>query len=199
MSLAADLLVSPRMLTASCTSLPRIRSATRRTFCAEACRCRNRAVTSMSRSSAPASGLLRRSRWRGRRGRRGARRRRRPHRGLRRLLAAVAAEGAGHRELAELVAHHVLAHVHRDELEPVVHRDRVAHHLGNDRRAPRPGLDDPLVAARVHRRHLVEQVAVTEEALLERTRHPISLPVGRYLRLRRRTIIESVRLLLRVL
>jgi hypothetical protein len=40
-------------------------------------------------------------------------------------LGGVTLELARRRELAELVADHVLGDVHRDELPPVVHRDRV--------------------------------------------------------------------------
>src|SRR5450759_2782774 len=40
----------------------------------------------------------------------------------RRRLHRVSLEGAGRRELAQLVSHHVLGHIHRDELLPVVHR-----------------------------------------------------------------------------
>src|SRR3954453_2688083 len=83
------------------------------------------------------------------------------------LLAAVAAEGAGHGELAQLVPHHVLADVDRDEFRPVVHRDRVADPLRRDRRAARPGLDHPTLAPIVHRRYLVGEVIVDEVALLQ--------------------------------
>ena len=54
---------------------------------------------------------------------------------------------AGRRELAELVADHVLGHQHRHELVAVVDAEGQADELRQDRRAPRPGLDD-LVAAR---------------------------------------------------
>src|SRR5215475_6554972 len=115
------------------------------------------------------------------------------------LLAAVSTEGAGLGELPQLVPHHVLADVDRDELRPVVHRDRVPDHVGDDRRAPGPGLDHPLLAAVVHRRHLLLQVIVDEITLLERTRHRLPpVPAG-YFWLRRRTIMLAVRLLLRVL
>src|SRR5207249_336025 len=59
----------------------------------------------------------------------------------RRLLrATVRPERAGHRKFTEPVAHHVLGHVHGDELLAVVDGDRVADELGRDRRAPGPGL-----------------------------------------------------------
>src|SRR3954469_12148453 len=83
------------------------------------------------------------------------------------LLAAVTTEGAGHGELAQLVPHHVLADIDRDEFRPVVHRDRVADHLRRDRRAARPGLDHPALAPIVHRRYLVGEVIVDEVALLQ--------------------------------
>ena len=50
-------------------------------------------------------------------------------------------EGAGRRELAELVTDHLLGDVHRDELLAVVDAERQADELRQDRRAPRPGLD----------------------------------------------------------
>src|SRR5262249_21625395 len=58
------------------------------------------------------------------------------------LVARVVMEGARRRELAELVAHHLLGDVHRDELLAVVDAEREADELRQDRRAPRPGLDD---------------------------------------------------------
>ena len=62
------------------------------------------------------------------------------------LSARVAVEGPGRRELAELVADHVLGHQHRDELLAVVDAEGQPDELRQDGRAPRPGLDD-LVAA----------------------------------------------------
>src|SRR4051812_1474927 len=56
-------------------------------------------------------------------------------------------------------------------LAPVVHGDRVPEHVGNDRRAPRPGLDDVLRVLLVLDFHLLEQVVVDERALLEAARH----------------------------
>src|SRR4029078_5107248 len=56
------------------------------------------------------------------------------------LVARVGREGAGRRELAELVTDHLLGDVHRDELLAVVDAERQADELRHDRRAPRPGL-----------------------------------------------------------
>src|SRR5947209_2245231 len=98
------------MLRASSTFLPRTRSTTRRTFCGDAFRYLNVAVASIAI-------LL----FRGRRRCRFC--------CLLDLLAAVAPERAGERELAELVPDHVLGDVHRHELAAVVHGQRVADHL----------------------------------------------------------------------
>src|SRR4029450_11243925 len=93
-----------------------------------------------------------------------------PH-SCRPLLRAVDAEGPGRRELAELVADHGLRDVHGHVLAPVVDRDRVPDHVGDDRRAPRPGADHPLVALAVQLVDLLQQVVVHEGTLLPPTRH----------------------------
>src|SRR6478672_1900917 len=79
----------------------------------------------------------------------------------------VALEGPRGGELAELVPDHRLGDEHRDVLTAVVHGDRVPEHVGDDRRAARPGLDDCLGALVVRYVHLLEQVVVNERALLE--------------------------------
>src|SRR6185312_6971449 len=60
------------------------------------------------------------------------------------VVLFVTLERPGQRELAELVPDHRLGHKDGHVLASVVHRDRVPEHLGDDRRAPRPGLDDVL-------------------------------------------------------
>src|ERR671913_216154 len=72
-------------------------------------------------------------------------------------LAAMAAEGPRRRELAELVAHHVLGHVQLDEVPPVVDREVLAHELGHDGAGTRPRLDRIAVAGVVGAVHLLEQ------------------------------------------
>ena len=57
------------------------------------------------------------------------------------LVARVRLERARRRELAELVADHVLGDQHRDVLPAVVDGDREADHVRQDHRAARPGLD----------------------------------------------------------
>src|SRR6266404_3212931 len=114
--------------------------------------------------------------------------------GLDRLLVAgVSVEGAGGGELAQLVPHHVLGDEHRDELAPVVHRERVPHQVGKDGRAARPRLHHLLLVLPVHVLHLLDQVAVDERALLDRTCHQRT-PLSRRLMMN-----LVVRLLTRVL
>src|SRR2546421_6240793 len=62
------------------------------------------------------------------------------------LLAGVVAERARRRELAELVTDHRFGDVDGDVLAAVVHRDRVPDHVGDDRGATAPRLDDLLLA-----------------------------------------------------
>src|ERR1700743_2517170 len=57
------------------------------------------------------------------------------------LVARVGREGAGRRELAELVTDHFLGDVHRDELLAVVDAERQSDELRQDGAATRPGLD----------------------------------------------------------
>src|SRR6195952_1820224 len=61
---------------------------------------------------------------------------------LRLLVGRVAREGAGRRELAELMPHHLLGNVHRDVLLPVVHTEGEPDELREDRGAAAPDLDD---------------------------------------------------------
>src|SRR5512141_1122491 len=91
-------------------------------------------------------------------------RRSRRRRGL--LGRAVAAEDPRRGELAQLVADHVFRDVHGDELVPVVDRQRVAHELGRDRRAARPGLDDAALVRLVHALDLLQELRVDEGTLL---------------------------------
>src|SRR6478609_7961390 len=87
------------------------------------------------------------------------------------VVLHVAAEGAGGREFAQLVADHGLGHEHRDVLATVVDGDRVPEHRGDDHRATRPGLDDVLGTGFVLDDDLAKQVLVDEGALLKATRH----------------------------
>src|SRR5262245_38871228 len=89
------------------------------------------------------------------------------------LVAGMAVEGAGGRELAELVADRVLRDEHRDELAAVVNGEGEADHLGRDRRSARPGLDDPLLTGVGQRLDLLQQMAVDEWAFLDGACHAV--------------------------
>src|SRR5947199_128939 len=129
---------------ASPTDFPRIWSSTSRAL---------RADTRTKRALASVRMALRLPRGRGR--------------GL--LGRAVRLERAGHRELAQPVADHVLGDVDRDELLAVVDGERMAHELRRDRRAARPGLQHLLLAAPVQLLHPRQEGLVAVRPLLERT------------------------------
>src|SRR6476659_105329 len=117
------------------------------------------------------------------------------------VVLDVPTEGAGGRELAQLVPDHRLGHEDRDVLAAVVHREGVAEHVGDDRRATRPGADHVLGALCVLSVHLGEQVVVDERALLQAAWHicRTPLPAQRFLLARRRrTIMASLAFRLRV-
>src|SRR5918995_1841330 len=125
---------------ASPTGWPRTRSATRRHFCGEMRAWRRIAETCIC--------LLRRR--------------------LDLLGRGVALENPGRRELAELVADHVLGHEHRHVLAAVVHRDREPDHVRQDHRAARPGLDRAAVVLVARDLDLPGEVQIHERAFLQR-------------------------------
>ena len=112
---------SARMLSASPTFLPRIRPATRLSFCARAADRGRRPQALPCRR--PCGGMLA------------------CPSALALLVGGVAGEVARRRELAELHADHVLVDRDRHELAAVVDVEGQADELRQDRRAARPGLD----------------------------------------------------------
>lgn len=111
------------------------------------------------------------------------------------VVLLVAAEGAGGRELAQLVTDHGLGHEHGDVLASVVDRDRVTQHGRDDHGPTGPGLDDVLGAGFVLHDHLAKQVIVDEGPFL-RLRGIFSYSYLRFLpALRRRTMYLSLSLL----
>src|SRR5664279_4932169 len=79
----------------------------------------------------------------------------------------VAAERAGWGELTETVADHVLGHVDRDVLLAVVDGDGMPDEIGEYDRRTRPGLDDLLLVALVHRLDAPLEALLDEPALLD--------------------------------
>src|ERR1019366_5044370 len=93
---------------------------------------------------------------------------------LRRHLHRVSLEGAGGRELAQLVSHHILGHIHRDELLPVVHRHGVPHELRKDGGSPRPGAHHLLLVGRRQHRQLGFQVSIGKRSLFYASAHSLT-------------------------
>src|SRR5438552_10885905 len=90
------------------------------------------------------------------------------------LVAGMAVEGAGRRELAEFVADHVLGHQHRDEFMAVVDAKGQPDELREDRRPARPGADH-LVTARGERLPgFLQQIAVDKGTFPYRAGHALS-------------------------
>src|SRR6185369_4519038 len=137
---AAFFCVNSSVLSARPTFLPRIRSATRRPLSTDSRTPRTIALVSIVCSLA--LGLL---------------------------VGRVTLEGPRQREFAELVADHLVGHVHGDVLLAVVHGDRQTDEVRQDRRAARPGLDGLLVFDGNSLVDLGHQMVVNEGALLQRT------------------------------
>src|SRR5215203_4376044 len=144
-----------RSASAVATFLPRMSCATRFSFCGETRSMRATALASLSGSARGVAALpilL----------------------PLRLLVRRVAVEGAGRRELAELVADHLLGHVDGDVLLPVVDAEGEADELRQDRGAAAPDLDHLVAAGAARGLCLLEKVAVDERSLPDRTCHGLS-------------------------
>src|SRR5215210_3845441 len=92
---------------------------------------------------------------------------------LRLAVGRMTVERPRRRELAELVADHLLGHEHRDVLLSVMDAERQSDELRQDGRSPAPDLDDLVAARRTGRVRLLQQIAVDERTLPNRTRHVI--------------------------
>src|SRR5262249_13496754 len=144
------------------TFLPRISWASRLSFCGLT---RSILATAFASFSASARGwlFLLMSSPRSRRARAGG--------ALGLAVGRMAVERAGRRELAELVADHLLGDHHGNVLVPVVDAEGEPDELRQDGRAPAPGLDDIVTAGRARGLRLLEQITVDERAFPDRTRH----------------------------
>src|ERR1700709_1370221 len=80
------------------------------------------------------------------------------------LVARMAMEGTGRRELAELVAHHFLVDRYRHMLLAVVDTEHQTDELRQDGRAAAPDLDHVMTAGRTGHICLLEQRAFNERA-----------------------------------
>src|SRR5215210_7117653 len=122
-STAMRLRENSRSASAAATFLPRMSWATRFSFCGLTRRLRTTALASVSPSARGVAAL--------------------PilPSPLRLLVRGMAVEGARRRELAELVAHHLLAHVDRDMLVAVVNAEGQAYELRQDRGTAAPRLN----------------------------------------------------------
>src|SRR5258708_6172710 len=83
------------------------------------------------------------------------------------ISAGVSVNGPRRREFTELVADHVFGAVHRDELVAVVDGEGQRDHVRRDHRAPRPGLDDSLVARGGRGRDFLLQMPIDERAFFQ--------------------------------
>src|SRR5690606_28726979 len=87
------------------------------------------------------------------------------------LVGRMPVIGTGWGELAKLVTDHVLGDAHRNMLLAVVHAERDADKLRQDGRATRPDLDHIVAARGLGLLGLLEQIAVNERPLPNRTGH----------------------------
>src|SRR5438477_12744228 len=86
------------------------------------------------------------------------------HLGL--AVTGVGAKGPRRRELAELVADHLLGDEHGDVLAAVVDGNRVPDHLREDGGSARPGADHPLLVPLVHGLDATHQPLLDERPFL---------------------------------
>src|SRR5262245_13392561 len=205
-----------RSASALATFLPRIRPATKPSFCGDTRSMREIAFASLSLSTRALAGLpivrplarLHRGRGCGRSRRRcgrgrGARRRSWRRCGaflLGRAIAdrRVALEDARRRELAELVPDHVLGDVDRNVLVAVVDAERQPDELRQDGRSPAPDLDHFRTAGRARGIRLLQQITVDKRAFPYRAGHSLAPQTFCFLACRLDTMNLLVRLFLRV-
>src|SRR5580698_270710 len=90
--------------------------------------------------------------------------------GLRSLsLSRVALERTRRRELAELMAYHVLRHVHRNELAAIVNCNGVADEVRVNRGPAGPSAQDLLVIDLIHSHNLLHEMTIDERAFFRGT------------------------------
>src|SRR5439155_3268300 len=147
-SRAMRLRENSRSASAVATFLPRISAATRLSFCGETRSMRATAFASFSPSRRSRARLLIAGSL--------------ASHALGLAVGRVAVEGARRRELAELVADHLLGDQHRNVLLPVVDAERQADELRQNGRPPGPDLDDVVTARLTGGILLLEHIALHE-------------------------------------
>ena len=90
-------------------------------------------------------------------------------------ITSVALEGTGGNELTQLVANHVLSHIHRHMLAAVVDGKGVTNEFGEDRGGAAPGLDDLLLAGSVHRFNVLHKSSLDERSFFNASTHCLKL------------------------
>src|SRR5579863_10060682 len=90
----------------------------------------------------------------------------------------MAVEGPRRRKFAQLMTHHVLRAVDRDELMAVMHRERQSDHVRYDHRTARPGADYPLVSGGDRRFDLLLQMAVDKGTFFLRPHRNLCLTLA---------------------
>src|SRR5713101_3403131 len=140
---AMRLLVVRKILIASPALWPRIRSTTSRAFWGDVRMYRASALASMADPLCSRCGLGRL---------------------FGRCLGGVSFKDARGRKLAQLVSHHVLGDVHRNEFPAVVHGQSVADKLRQNSGAARPRPHHFLLVPVVHAGHLLHQVVIDERS-----------------------------------
>src|SRR5947209_9459933 len=167
-----------RSASAVATFLPRINCATRLSFCGLTRSMRATALASVSERLRSRFFLLiaLASRLSGRRcGSRRCRGRSRAGGALGLAVGRMAVEHAGRRELAELVADHLLGDHYRNVLLPVVDAKGQADELRQDGRAPAPDSDHFVPPGCARDLRLLQQIAIDERTLPNRTCHDARL------------------------
>src|ERR1700694_4893660 len=156
---ATRFLVKANLFRPSSTRRPLIRFSTSRAFCGETRMYRASARNSIVPSPRPLC-LWRRRRY----GSGSAGYARRFRCDFSRRFHRVPLELTGKAEFAQLVPHHVLSHIYRNEFPSVVHGNRMSHHLRDNRRAPRPRPQHFLLVARIHGSHFRRQMRIHERS-----------------------------------
>ncbi len=76
----------------------------------------------------------------------------------------VTTESTSHRELAKLMANHILSYINRDKLIAVMYSDSVTYKIRRDHRSTRPSLDYRLLTRLIHGKNLLLELNANKRA-----------------------------------